>query len=193
MKQGLALAALAAALITTPATATKIVLTGVASVSGSGSLNSADLPLPWPPSGFAQGVKYTTSVRLSRPAMSFQISYHQNECFVAYDGFGGSGSDCLDNYLIGANGTGARYGTASFTTGADTSNVFTNADGYLQGIEEFFSIDDGYFDNEFSGTDPVGYRIVLYDSVPEPAGWALMIAGFGLAGSALRLRRASFA
>ncbi|MBT9473847.1 MAG: PEPxxWA-CTERM sorting domain-containing protein [Phenylobacterium sp.] len=33
----------------------------------------------------------------------------------------------------------------------------------------------------------------LSSAVPEPATWAMMIAGFGLAGSALRSRRALIA
>jgi hypothetical protein len=49
----------------------------------------------------------------------------------------------------------------------------------------------------FSGTSgTVGFDNFEFDTVtaagvPEPAGWALMIAGFGLAGAALRRRRAA--
>jgi len=32
-------------------------------------------------------------------------------------------------------------------------------------------------------------NIVDLDAVPEPATWALMLAGFGLAGTAMRTRR----
>ena len=44
----------------------------------------------------------------------------------------------------------------------------------------------------------LGYDNLLYDGhngggVPEPSAWALMILGFGLAGSAVRRRRAAFA
>lgn len=45
--------------------------------------------------------------------------------------------------------------------------------------------DVGYLDNVLVQSTPLG--------VPEPASWALMIAGFGLAGSALRRRRAATA
>lgn len=40
----------------------------------------------------------------------------------------------------------------------------------------------------FQGFTPVHYRLSI-DAVPEPASWAMMIAGFGLAGAALRGRR----
>lgn len=35
---------------------------------------------------------------------------------------------------------------------------------------------------------PIGYRLTI-TAVPEPASWAMMIAGFGLAGAALRRRQ----
>lgn len=37
---------------------------------------------------------------------------------------------------------------------------------------------------------PKGYRLETASPAPEPATWAMMIAGFGLAGGALRLQRA---
>ncbi len=45
------------------------------------------------------------------------------------------------------------------------------------------------------GTCPAGfgYRIDLLPGVPEPAAWALMLAGFGLVGATLRGRRAALA
>ena len=41
----------------------------------------------------------------------------------------------------------------------------------------------------FEGSDPVTFT-VRADAVPEPAAWALLIAGFGAMGSVLRRRRA---
>ncbi len=41
----------------------------------------------------------------------------------------------------------------------------------------------------FEGSD-FAVDNVVFDAVPEPAAWALMIAGFGLAGAAVRQRRA---
>lgn len=185
MKIALVCAALGALCVAMPAAAMKVVLTGVVPVSG-GLANF--LPVPWPPGGFLQGTKYTASITLSRPALSVQLSYHENVCFNAYDGYGGVGSDCLDNwFLVGA--TNSRTAFGSFVTGKDYSDVFINDDGFPEGIEEFYDVDSGYLDNEFASDDPVGYRIVLYDSVPEPASWAMMIAGFGMVGGGLRSRR----
>jgi hypothetical protein len=46
------------------------------------------------------------------------------------------------------------------------------------------------FDDTWQSQDADGIRIVVEGSaVPEPASWAMMIGGFGLVGSALRLRR----
>jgi hypothetical protein len=39
----------------------------------------------------------------------------------------------------------------------------------------------------------VGGPTVTTEAVPEPAAWALMIAGFGMAGAALRRRRLTLA
>jgi len=193
MNRAIALTALATMLAATPASAMKVVLTGDATMYyGGGGTYFAGLPVPWPTGGFLQGTKYTASITLSRPALSVQLSYHENACFVAYDGIGGFGSDCLDNwFLVGASNSRTAFG--SFVTGKDYSDVFINDDGYEQGIEEFYDVDSGIFDNEFASDDPVGYRIVLYDSVPEPASWAMMIAGFGLVGGGLRTRRRALA
>jgi hypothetical protein len=43
-------------------------------------------------------------------------------------------------------------------------------------------------DESFKGTIDVAHAV--FDAVPEPSAWALMIAGFGLAGASLRRRRA---
>jgi hypothetical protein len=44
--------------------------------------------------------------------------------------------------------------------------------------------------NDGPATDAIGFRFTLGDapSVPEPASWAMMIAGFGIAGAAMRRR-----
>lgn len=44
------------------------------------------------------------------------------------------------------------------------------------------------FDFFGTGGTPVAYRVDVKTPVPEPAEWALLIAGFGLAGGALRRR-----
>lgn len=71
-----------------------------------------------------------------------------------------------------------RY-TFDFTaTEASNTLFFTNTAGFTSG--------GIYLDNvSVTGPDPI--------AVPEPASWALMISGFGLAGTALRRRRAIIA
>ena len=50
------------------------------------------------------------------------------------------------------------------------------------------SADIAYF--RISGGDTYGVNRIVLDAVPEPATWAMMIGGIGLAGGALRRRRA---
>jgi hypothetical protein len=66
----------------------------------------------------------------------------------------------------------------------------------------FYYFEDGAFshagsyDSQILGSEQAG-RLVVTDlgghggGVPEPAQWALLLAGFGLAGAALRVRRSS--
>lgn len=56
---------------------------------------------------------------------------------------------------------------------------------------EHVYLDSFYLDGAVL-SEPVPYVITI-TAVPEPAAWAIMIAGFGLAGGALRWRRARFA
>ena len=51
-------------------------------------------------------------------------------------------------------------------------------------------INDSYYPDNGSGT---GYTLTLDASVPEPATWSLLIAGFALTGTAARRRRACVA
>lgn len=48
-----------------------------------------------------------------------------------------------------------------------------------------------YFAFSFDGPEPLAYSITseYVSAVPEPATWTMMIAGFGLVGSAIRRRR----
>ncbi len=87
----------------------------------------------------------------------------------------------------------AAFGVAPFT---QTGNCINNRPVYSGSTDC-----TGYF--SFDGIHPTAqvqaalYRQVLtatgLDAVPEPASWALMIAGFGMVGTALRRRSASAA
>ncbi len=56
--------------------------------------------------------------------------------------------------------------------------------GYIQGLTVTTYTVDGYKAAEIYGS-------IVASAIPEPATWAMMIAGFGLAGAALRRRRAT--
>jgi len=66
--------------------------------------------------------------------------------------------------------------------------LFEHSLDFVQG-QDVFTLPDG-----FTAEDPDGFivdnRFTPPGGVPEPASWALMIAGFGLAGAMLRRRRA---
>jgi len=67
------------------------------------------------------------------------------------------------------------------------NDTFLNSLDFVKG-RDLFTLPDGY-----TAEDPdafiVDNRFLPPGGVPEPAGWALMIAGFGLAGATLRARR----
>lgn len=109
--------------------------------------------------------------------------------------FGGSASD----YVISTNGreAGAINFSAFYDAWGDPSScgyngpcaqnlhVDVNGDGYAQpgGTDSSYSAlvsDHGVHLENFA------FRVA---GVPEPASWALMISGFGLAGASLRRRR----
>lgn len=190
MKNVLAIVAAAMALTAAPAHALKIVQTGVATIDPYSG--GANLPLPWPSGGLAQGTKYRVSVQFSRPANWFNVSYIENYSFLYCDYMvGWCGGDDYDLYY-NVGGAGTNFATGTFVTGKDASRVDIGPWGDIYTWDEWYRYVNGYFDSEFASTDPVGYRIAL-QSVPEPASWAMMIAGFGLVGGSLRSRRRALA
>ncbi|TFU03887.1 PEP-CTERM sorting domain-containing protein [Polymorphobacter arshaanensis] len=152
----------------------------------------ANLPLPWPSGGLAQGTKYRVSIQFSRPAIFFNVSYIENLSFLYCEyRTGWCGGDDYDLYYnVGALNTDSVSGT--FTTGKNSYSRSVDRWGNVTTFEEWYRYVNGYFDNQFDGSDPVGYRIAL-QSVPEPASWAMMITGFGMIGGSLRTRRRALA
>ena len=186
MSRVLLVTACAAFALAAPASASRIVLAGVAEVGPGGSNAFPFLPLA---DGLAEGTKYTLAVRFSRPALSFIAEYGQYYCYEAFDGAGGEDQYCDYDRFWSARGHDTAFASVTFTTSADRSTVIVNSDGYLEGSAIDYWTRQSDFRSDFASFEPVGYRFVLFDSVPEPTGWAMMIAGFGLAGSGLRLRR----
>jgi len=89
----------------------------------------------------------------------------------------------------GLNGTGTKLAEFSVaaTFGAGSSNTsLTSATMYFSGVAQSVVVQSAsgsfaFDDMVFGGSAPTS-------PVPEPASWALMIGGFGLAGAALRRR-----
>jgi hypothetical protein len=79
------------------------------------------------------------------------------------------------------NGTSQTFDLAANTNGGASYFGFTDTQG-------FNSITISRPGNDAWGIDNVTYGVG--SAVPEPATWAMMIMGFGLAGSAVRRRRA---
>ena len=86
-------------------------------------------------------------------------------------------------------------GTATYSDTADLValglDFAVGADGILR-LEYFEDFDDGSVNPDGrwdSGSITFTYEAVAGPGVPEPATWAMMIGGFGMAGAAMRRRR----
>ena len=133
----------------------------------------------------------TASIQL----YSFAISQPYTFRVGAYDDSSSSGnasaSDLNNGYGDTSSyttlGSGSLYGTQSLAP-ADANSTVTIVlnqaaiDRINQGVDDF---------REFFGVG--GTATDAVQSVPEPASWALMMAGFGMIGGALRIRRTSIA
>ena len=80
-------------------------------------------------------------------------------------------------------GTGTVYGSVTVGSATSLVTVALNAAG-IQALNR--AVDGGFAFN-------VGGALSFDAAVPEPASWAMMIAGFGLVGAAMRRRSAALA
>lgn len=127
------------------------------------------------------------------------------DCGVGYDASGCRDQDFTYAFALVADPTRANIfdGYVSLSTSA-TSTVFgASFDTSIQQADAFIDpiiyLDQAFL-RRHPGTTLNPDGSALFDippgggaTVPEPAAWALMIAGFGLAGTALRRRRAAVA
>jgi hypothetical protein len=119
---------------------------------------------------------------------------HQSQfAFVEYDQRLDTGeiSGEIDAGVIGATGDLLSFSARSAPTliGTTLSASYTTLFGGLRlGCDGHNNCAEVLtFDTGSATADPISG---LRDFVPEPSAWCLMIAGFGLAGAALRRRRA---
>lgn len=77
--------------------------------------------------------------------------------------------------------------------GGETVSLYTSDVNGFADLGSDLTIAPGHYTFVLDGSSFAGRGDVSVSSVPEPASWALMIGGFGLAGAALRRRRASVA
>lgn len=115
-------------------------------------------------------------------------SYRQDMMFSLSDSSGGSRLGVRPGYIHGP-GTGTYTGARDLLV-APLFDLFVGADGLLR-IE--FSDQSDDIRNGIDGRWRSGTITLTYDpvvtAVPEPATWAMMITGFGIAGATLRRRR----
>jgi hypothetical protein len=109
----------------------------------------------------------------------------------------GSGVNAFGMWMTGLQTVFTSSLTVAFNDGSSQSfNLPVDVNGGAQfwGLHDdrtFASVSISNTSNDAWGVDDVSYG--GGGGVPEPAAWALMIGGFGLAGAALRRRRAALA
>lgn len=180
-------------------------------VDGNFELNTNENPSPW-----ATGSLWTDYYTGGFPSEG--VAYAANASGDAIDtgDYGQALAQTISGFNVGdivtlsglraaiAGGPGA-LGANNFIITANDTIIFQKLNDTVRGWQSFTadsytatgsSITFRFFSqNEFStsyGVDAVGLSVTPGGAgpVPEPASWALMIAGFGLAGAAVRRRRA---
>ena len=116
--------------------------------------------------GITGGTKYTLNFDFGALGGGFQTltaSIYDGESLIATGNYTASANNNLHTTFVNHS--------LSFTPTDSNVYVFFNVDPFTASV-------DGILDN-----------VVVSSAVPEPASWALMLTGFGLAGVAMRRRR----
>jgi hypothetical protein len=125
------------------------------------------------------GLGYTFIVRFSRPT-AYQLSADYYLTFEYYQNgvLDPSRSDTTTGpaFLVNDFGSGFNFTQSAAFPRCDLQNCFNSVASRITG---FVDVLDGA---------PVDYTLTIYNSVPEPATWAMLIAGFGIVGGAMRRR-----
>ncbi len=148
-----------------------------------------EIPLPAFPAYAPHNGRYTFSMTLSRPADVATIITYDHTSFTYEEWHPGghfSGGDDYGIEQVMATASNATAVSGMFT-GASYRAVFQKApwDSYSR-YREWFSSRPIFAELYFPNDGPLDYSITMSGAVPEPEHWALMVAGFGLAGAALR-------
>ena len=105
---------------------------------------------------------------------SFNYSSNSSASITVYDGLGGTGNVLATLSLVNNFQPGCGY-CAWTPTGISFAGIAKSID-FAGGAN-------------FVGYDNITLGSAIAGGVPEPTSWALMIAGFGLTGAAMRRRR----
>lgn len=179
--------------------------TGAATLIGAHGINDL-FGLAYDPNA---GVMYATSFISGQVLYSLSLTTGAATVIGTMGaGIGGLTYDTLRNRLVGVNDGGGTFyaintATAAVTSlgnggGNDDSDIAYDAstDSFLMGDYQgrFFRYDAATFTRTTVVTglgrfDGIAILNGAAGGVPEPAAWALMIAGFGMVGSAARRRR----
>ena len=171
---------------------------GIICAGGSGSC--VDLDGSTGDSGLTSSGSYAFASG-DRVALSFDFSGNQR----------GGGQDSFSLRFTFSGNTSGTYGYTSANLGSTDFGPFSGTElsitisginsGFPMGaFTYYFDAGNGgnvSFSFQDNGNDNVGIIIdnvsLAVGAVPEPASWAMMIAGFGLLGSAVRRRRTGLA
>lgn len=176
----------------------------VAMATGSAHAAPGSTSFAGPPSGSWESYRVGFSTPLDSLFLSFSID--RSECF---NGLSDERYTCLDSPDVNGGCDAVTACPAAYlrrvsfdATGVDFAFYIPRGFFFCQDFPppgrqgllcgDFFFNSVVYLDYEFSGPVPdIAIRSTGGGTVPEPASWALMVAGFGLTGAALRRRQAA--
>lgn len=141
---------------------------------------------------FTYNVPLEVKFKLSRPLQSgeqFKITSHTS---VEWDLYANGDMINYDYYMFSQveRITTAAYGSFPYMNYHEHNQWYEYYDDETLRIDEHWWATLQQLELESTVFAPFEWTITISGAVPEPASWGLMIAGFGLAGLALRQRRA---
>jgi hypothetical protein len=172
---------LAAAMVCAPASAA-IVYSQSGTIEAQGGFGSADAFGP----ELAPG-KYTLRFVFDQDTAGLNTSISYETVSVTYEDDNVTGANTVPTFPLFDALSPRTYTTLITLNPARVINPGPNRTEFLPD-----SYRGGGFEVVIDGDATIGYRFTIesFAAVPEPASWAAMICGFGLAGAAMRRRPA---